>query len=126
MPATVAKRQPQDIDRLVGENLRRLRTAKGLSQFDLADALDVSVPQLQKYETGRNRISAARLYRSAQALGVALDDLFAGCGGPHPPCNDWRTEARSTALIVAALRRIEEPATRKMVLSFIKTLAAEN
>jgi transcriptional regulator with XRE-family HTH domain len=80
MLATVAKRQPQDIDRLVGENLRRLRTEKGLSQFDLADSLDVSVIQLQKYEMGRNRISAARLYRSAQALGVALDDLFAGCG----------------------------------------------
>jgi transcriptional regulator with XRE-family HTH domain len=80
MCETVAKRQPDDIDIRVGGNLHRLRTEKGLSQFDLADALDVSVTQLQKYETWHNRMCAARLYRSAQALGVTLDDLFAGCG----------------------------------------------
>lgn len=67
--------------------------ARGLSQFDLAGALDVSVSQLQKYETGRNRISAARLYRSAQALGVTLDELFTGCGEQLPACSEGWSDA---------------------------------
>lgn len=130
MCETVAKRQPDDIDIRVGENLCRLRTEKGLSQFDLANALDVSVTQLQKYETGRNRMCAARLYRSAQALGVTLDDIFAGCGAPLAACNGQRMDARSNVpdevLIFDALRRIEEPTTRKMLLSLIKALAAKH
>lgn len=128
MLATVNKRQPHDIDRQVGENLRRLRTARGLSQFDLAGVLDISSAQLQKYEAGQNRISAARLYWSAWALGVTLDDIFAGCGGPLPPCNGERPGAypgvHEESLLVDALRQIEEPVMRKMIISFIKALAA--
>ncbi len=128
MLATVNKRQPHDIDRQVGENLRRLRTARGLSQFDLAGVLDISSAQLQKYEAGQNRISAARLYCSAQVLGVTLDDIFAGCGGPLPPCNGGRADIYPSVpeepLVVDALRRIEEPVMRKMVLSFVAALAA--
>jgi transcriptional regulator with XRE-family HTH domain len=48
----------------------------GVSQGQLADEVGVSYQQLEKYETGKNRISASRLYRLAEALSVPLLSFF--------------------------------------------------
>jgi Helix-turn-helix len=44
----------------------------GMSQTKLADALGLSFQQIQKYETGTNRISASRLLQSAHILQVPV------------------------------------------------------
>lgn len=56
------------IDVAVGRRLRLLRRRRKLSQARLAGAMGVSFQQLQKYETGANRISASALLRAANAL----------------------------------------------------------
>lgn len=48
----------------------------GLSQSELARAVGVAFQQLQKYETGANRISAGRLFALAQRLGVPVGYFF--------------------------------------------------
>lgn len=48
----------------------------GLSQEELAGRIGISFQQLQKYETGENRISAARLFRLAGALDVPITWFF--------------------------------------------------
>ena len=66
------------IDRHVGERIRHRRTELGLTQEQLGEALGVSYQQIQKYETGANRISAGRLYEIARRLGVDISDFFDG------------------------------------------------
>jgi transcriptional regulator with XRE-family HTH domain len=49
-----------------------------MSQTDLADALDLTFQQVQKYERGANRISASKLYEAAQAVKVPIEYFFRG------------------------------------------------
>src|SRR5690349_14335703 len=66
------------IDLHVAARLRDLRIMLGLTQEQMAKLIGVTYQQAQKYETGANRVSAGRLYRIAQALGVEVDYFFAG------------------------------------------------
>jgi transcriptional regulator with XRE-family HTH domain len=59
-------RQPDNIDVEVGRRVRVERIARGLSQTDLAKHIGVTFQQVQKYESGANRISIGRLTRIAQ------------------------------------------------------------
>jgi transcriptional regulator with XRE-family HTH domain len=57
------------VDKIIGEKICSLRLAKGLSRIQLAEAIEVTHQQLQKYEKGLNRIPTGRLIRAARALG---------------------------------------------------------
>ena len=78
-------RQPVEADLVVGANIRRLRNAQRLTLQDLASRLGMSHQQLQKYETGSNRVSAGVLYHVAHALSVPVDALFEGVDDGSPP-----------------------------------------
>jgi transcriptional regulator with XRE-family HTH domain len=71
-------RSPTDVDRLVGENVRRRRIQLNLTLSQLAAELGISHQQLQKYETGANRLSAGMLCNLAGRLGVSIESLFDG------------------------------------------------
>jgi transcriptional regulator with XRE-family HTH domain len=71
-------RKPLEADIVVGINIRKLRGELGLTLQDLAAQLGLSHQQLQKYETGANRVSAGVLYVTARALNVPVDALFEG------------------------------------------------
>lgn len=68
-------------DAHVGKMLRTIRLAADFSQTDLGDMIGVQFQQIQKYETGRNRISASRLKAAANALGVHVEAFFEGIDG---------------------------------------------
>ncbi|TVQ84692.1 MAG: XRE family transcriptional regulator, partial [Micavibrio sp.] len=72
------KRSTQSIDFYVGDRLRQVRMAAGLSQADLAKAADITYQQIQKYEQGGNRISTGRLYNFARIFDVPLDYFVDG------------------------------------------------
>lgn len=63
-------------DIAIGERIRALRHGKNLTQQQLASMIGVQFQQLQKYETGKNRVSATRMLDIAAALGVSLDTLY--------------------------------------------------
>lgn len=67
-----------DIDRIVSKNLKFYRTKSGQSQKALANSIGVTFQQIQKYENGKNRISAGNLYKIAQCLGVTPNDFHCG------------------------------------------------
>lgn len=71
-------RTPDPVDRHVGARLAAFRKNRGLSQTDLGARLGLSFQQIQKYETGTNRISSSRLWAAGLALGVQISDFFAG------------------------------------------------
>jgi transcriptional regulator with XRE-family HTH domain len=54
-----------EFDYIIGDNIRGERAARGWSQKNLSDLLGVSFQQVQKYERGKNRVSAALLFRLA-------------------------------------------------------------
>ncbi|MCB9978475.1 MAG: helix-turn-helix transcriptional regulator [Rhodospirillales bacterium] len=66
------------VDRQIGKNLKRLRRESGFALVDVARALGVSYQQVQKYETGRNRISAAKLYLLKGLYDVPYGAFFEG------------------------------------------------
>lgn len=67
-----------DIDLHLGKRLRRRRRLLGLTQQQLANAVGVRFQQIQKYECGANRISAARLWGLAEALEVPIGYFYDG------------------------------------------------
>lgn len=66
------------IDVHVGARIRLIRKQQGLSQTDLAEALGKTFQQVQKYERGSNRVAASTLFRTAEYLGVRIEDFYAG------------------------------------------------
>jgi transcriptional regulator with XRE-family HTH domain len=69
-------RATTEVDALIGARVRKRRREKGLSQVALAQKLGVTFQQVQKYETGTNRISAASLYEISKLLGVPMSFFF--------------------------------------------------
>lgn len=64
------------IDAAIGAEITRRRTQRGLSQSRLAEAIGISFQQVQKYETGLNRVSGSKLWRIAEVLGCEAGDFF--------------------------------------------------
>jgi len=67
-----------DIDVYLGKRLRRRRRLLGLTQQQLAGVVGVRFQQIQKYECGANRISAARLWQLSEALEVPVGYFYDG------------------------------------------------
>lgn len=82
------EKKPDDIDRHVGERVRVRRIMVGMSQGDLGKKLGITFQQIQKYENGANRISASRLYRTAQILRVPVSFFFEGLPTPNGHVGD--------------------------------------
>lgn len=64
-------------DQDLGTRLRTLRQMKRVSQDALGEMLGVTFQQIQKYETGANRICPEKLYQCAQIFGVPVGYFFA-------------------------------------------------
>ncbi len=69
-----------EIDLHLGRRLRRRRRLLGLTQQQLAVQVGVRFQQVQKYECGANRISAARLWELAEALETPISYFYDGLG----------------------------------------------
>ena len=67
-----------DIDLHLGRRLRRRRRLLGLTQQQLALKVGIRFQQIQKYECGANRISAARLWELAEALETPVSYFYDG------------------------------------------------
>jgi len=79
---------PHPVDLHVGRRLRGRRKLLKVSLETLAEAIGVAYQQLQKYELGRNRISASTLYRIAAALQTPIDYFYEGLPAPAHKADD--------------------------------------
>jgi transcriptional regulator with XRE-family HTH domain len=111
------------IDAHVGERIRLRRTEAGLTQEQLASALDISYQQIQKYETGANRVSAGRMLEIARKLGVEIGDFFEGLqdGVPGPPLEHGGHQ-RSAIELVRTFGQIKDPEVRAAIAGLVKTI----
>ncbi|MBF9045166.1 helix-turn-helix domain-containing protein [Rhodobacterales bacterium HKCCE4037] len=69
---------PHPIDLHVGQRIRERRWTVGMTQQQLAGHVGIKFQQIQKYETGANRVSASRLWDMAIALSVPVSHFFEG------------------------------------------------
>jgi len=76
MSENISKGVANCADKLVAKRIRTIRLVKGLSQQQIAQALGVSIQQVQKYEKGTNRISSGKLYDLAKFLGMPITYFF--------------------------------------------------
>lgn len=60
----------------IGDKLREIRKRRGLTQEQLAEMVDVTFQQIQKYENGMTKLNTDRLQAVAQALSVPVAAFF--------------------------------------------------
>lgn len=65
------------VDVHVGKRIRHRRWLVGMTQQQLAEKVGIKFQQIQKYETGMNRVSASRLWDISDAVGVEISFFFA-------------------------------------------------
>jgi transcriptional regulator with XRE-family HTH domain len=128
LPRTGTKESPDPIDSHVGMRLRQRRTLIGMSQESLAGHLEMSFQQVQKYESGANRISASRLYTLTKILGVNVSYFFEGL--PDNPHSHGENEVphdamkkRETIEMVRAYRAIPRADVRAELANLVRTIA---
>lgn len=66
------------VDVHVGKRIRQRRWLTGMTQQQLAEQVGIKFQQIQKYETGANRVSASRIWDIADALEVPVSFFFEG------------------------------------------------
>ncbi len=71
------------VDVHVGKRVRHRRWLIGMTQQQLAEQVGIKFQQIQKYETGANRVSASRLWDIAEALEVPVSFFFEGLEEDH-------------------------------------------
>jgi transcriptional regulator with XRE-family HTH domain len=119
MPYT-EKKHP--VDTHVGKRIRYQRWMTGWTQEQLANKVGVKFQQVQKYETGANRVSASRLYEIAGALGVAVPFFFEGlANGSHVSDANLMID-KETAELLRHYYAIPEP-QRQRIFDLARVLA---
>jgi len=120
------------VDQHVGARLRLKRGMDGVSQVQLGKELGVSFQQIQKYESGQNRLAASKLYFLAKRFKVTTDYFFQGYEArpEHPDSPDPRevAEFMYTAKGVAlnkAAQDIEKPEDLKLLTELAHRLAVK-
>ena len=123
----MAKRVEQ-VDRVVGQNIRIFRSAKGMSQTELGDAIGVTFQQVQKYEKGANRVGSSRLAMIAKALSIPVSSLFdnSAKGADGPVSGPIVTDLLIAPYAVKMLRafaKLPSNNLRRSILALTETLA---
>jgi transcriptional regulator with XRE-family HTH domain len=134
-----SKGYPNPIDIHVGKRIRLRRTLLGISQVALAEVLGITFQQVQKYESGANRVSSSRLLDLANVLDVDVSYFFQEMGADVQkqtpallmnakklPDMDQEKDPmarRETMELVRAYYRIVDPAIRKRLADMVKTVA---
>lgn len=116
----------------LGRRLRQRRWMLGLTQSQVGDRVGIKFQQVQKYETGQNRISASRLWDLAKALDVPVAYFYEGLNGVEADQEVDASKAESAAdgavvdresvELVRAYSALPE-GPRRRLLDFIKSFA---
>ncbi len=108
-----------DIDLHLGKRLRRRRRLLGLTQQQLAEGVGIRFQQIQKYECGANRISAARLWQLAEALQSPVSYFYDGLAtsqdGPEEKGSGEVLARKETLDLIRAYYQLGERPRRRLL-----------
>jgi transcriptional regulator with XRE-family HTH domain len=122
------KRRAGAADVEIGRKIRALRLQRGLSQTDLADGIDLTFQQVQKYEKGTNRVSAGRLQQIADKLNMPITFFYGSVkpGTKKPGTRDGGLALIQTKGAVRLLRSyggIQSRATKYALVVLAESLS---
>jgi transcriptional regulator with XRE-family HTH domain len=117
------------VDLRVGQNVRRIRIRRGMSQTVLANSVGITFQQIQKYEKGTNRVSASMMHDIARTLDVEIMALFAeiDTGNENAQFSvpkDTHFIEETDLRIIEKLSRIGKVEIKKNLLMLIDVIAA--
>jgi transcriptional regulator with XRE-family HTH domain len=101
----------------------------GISQQNLAATVGLTFQQVYKYEQGKNRVSAGRLYDFSKVLGVPVAFFFEGMAEPLPGAalvsgdNIDLLDAREATELFAAYRAISDSVVRRRLRQLVNAFA---
>lgn len=129
MAEILTTRQPNLVDRHVGNRTRLRRQLLNMTQQQLAEKLGLTFQQLQKYERGTNRISAGRLFDLSQALDVPVSWFFEGIAGSpigndNLPPEDIGAVLAQNPEVLDAARALMRIRSRHIRRQLVKTITA--
>ncbi len=121
---------PHPVDIHVGRRMRQQRELCGLTQIELARRLGLSFQQVQKYETGANRISSSKMWQICEVLDTTPGYFFEGLGGKRRSKGDDALGvpqdgriARQVLDLNKAFKQIDDTRVRRQVVQLVKSLA---
>jgi transcriptional regulator with XRE-family HTH domain len=125
---------PCNIDKFIGLKIKYLRLKAKISQKDLGQMIGLSFQQIQKYETGNNRISCRRLADIAQALGIPVSSFFHE--SPQPiktkylqaaeesyPLNPIDESQEDVTLLIKEFSTIKDQTIRSNIIALVHSIA---
>ena len=118
---TVQEHGAHPVDVLVGQRVRMRRVLCGLSQTVLANRIGLTFQQLQKYESGMNRISSSKLWAIACELDAPVQWFFTDAVAGKGPDVEFGTK-RETLELVRNFMNIESDETRQLFLSLMQSV----
>ena len=107
------------IDMHVGKRVRLRRTLLGMSQEQLGVTLNLTSQQVQKYESGTNRISASRLWDLSQILDVSVGYFFEDMSSQTKLASPRKANINSKKLLDQAIER--DPMAKRETLELVRT-----
>jgi transcriptional regulator with XRE-family HTH domain len=118
-------KSPDARDTAVGPRIRAGRQKLGLSQTDLASRLAITFQQVQKYESGINRVSMGRLCHIANILGVSATFLLTGKEEKRGQRGDNEGAALLTApgalRLIKAFNRMKKGKVRQAFVTLVES-----
>lgn len=96
-----------------------------MTQQQLADAIGIRFQQIQKYESGANRISAARLWSIARAMGVPVSFFYGGMDNARAEGVEDPMDAKETLELVRAYYGMPDRPRREF-LGLIQAIEASD
>lgn len=107
------------VDVHVGKKIKQMRALRRLSQTDVAQKLNLSFQQIQKYEIGSNRVAASRLYELSKIFGVPTSYFFDGL-----PEDDTAHYGKDLNFqILDAVAAIKDDGVKTRIVTFIEDVA---
>jgi transcriptional regulator with XRE-family HTH domain len=115
------------VDLHIGQRVRHRRWLLGMTQQQLAQSVGIRFQQIQKYESGANRVSASRLWDLSQALDIPVSFFFEGLTGKIEANGDGSVEAgvlqnKETMDLIRAYYGLDE-GPRRRLLDLAKALS---
>ncbi|OWV71208.1 transcriptional regulator [Rhizobium sp. R339] len=132
--SNIAGESVHPVDRHVGQQIRMRRMQSNVSLGDLGAGIGVSLQQVQKYESGKNRVSASMLYELANCLKIPVSRFFEGLPDPETTEEQqFTTEIDEKIAYISTAqgrRLIEEvlllsPRVRSRVVALVSSLVDE-
>jgi len=131
----VDHKAPHPTDRHVGGRVRIRRKFLGMNQEALAALIDLTFQQVQKYESGANRISASKLYEISKALKAPISYFFEGYAEGEACQDTLEIESERSAMaflmtsegieLAEAFPRIKAGKHRQTIINLVRSLSED-